>query len=81
MEARDAAQHPIVYSMTPAAENDLAPDVSGASMGTETDQGRGGGHLGPKCREALNEQLLRPVQVRWTGRVLGDSSPGERGER
>lgn len=43
MEARDAAQHPIVYSMTPAAENDLAPDVSGASMGTETDQGRGGG--------------------------------------
>lgn len=41
MEARDAAQHPIVYSMTPAAENDLAPDVSGASMGTETDQGGG----------------------------------------
>lgn len=42
MEARDAAQHPILHSMTPAAENDLAPDVSGASMGTETDQGRGG---------------------------------------
>lgn len=50
MEARDAAQHPIVYSMTPAAENDLAPDVSGASMGTETDQGRGGRSFGTKMQ-------------------------------
>lgn len=41
MEARDAAQHPTVHSMTPTVENDLAPDVSGTLMGTETDQGRG----------------------------------------
>lgn len=32
-------------------------------------------------QEALTGQLLRPVQVRWTGQVLGDSSPGEGGER
>lgn len=41
VEARDAAQHPTVHSMTPTVENDLAPDVSGALMGTETDQGGG----------------------------------------
>lgn len=41
MEARDAAQHPTVHSMTPIVENDLALDVSGALMGTETDQGGG----------------------------------------
>lgn len=50
VEARDTAQHPTVHSMTPDAENDLAPDVSGALMGTETDQGSRG-HLGSECRK------------------------------